>query len=256
MLATTQVQTKQLADRTAYDLYVPPTYDGSRVYDVLVSVLPVHPDIPRYRPLELFSDFADANEYLLVAPRFEMSSGFQLLGMGTSFRYDHCLLEIVEEVGGTYNTKAAQFDMFGYSAGGQFGHRFMYLHRDRLRAIAIGAPGTVTLPNTSENWPAGIGDVFAADGVDSEEISGYWPRILLFVGDQDISTEFLTQTAEANRFGLTRLQRAQTLHSALLEANIPHQYLEVPGMLHTAGEAMDRLMPRVWHFFRASSAAT
>lgn len=257
MLTTTRIHAHQLADGTAYDVYVPPSYDGSRPYQLLVSVLPVHPNIPIYRALELFSDLADAKDYLLVAPRFEMSSGFQFLGIGTPVRHDVCLVDIIHDVRRTYDVEPKQFNLFGYSAGGQFAHRFMYLHRDRLRAVAVGAPGTVTLASTADNWPAGLADVRAVFGGDTN-VGGageYWPRILLFVGDKDVSTEMLSQTEESNRFGLTRVERARTLHAAWLAASIAHEYVEVPGMEHGDAEAMDRLMPRVWQFFLDSSAS-
>src|SRR5215218_5627293 len=159
-MVETQVHADQLADGTPYDLYVPATYTGGdHAFRLLVSVLPVHPNIPRYRALELFGDFAAAARRLVLAPRFDINSGFQSLGLGTPERYDLRLLQMVDAVAGSHALESPSFELFGYSAGGQFAHRFLYLHRERIRAIAIGAPGTVTLPTALEPWPAGLGNI-------------------------------------------------------------------------------------------------
>ena len=44
----------------------------------------------------------------------------------------------------------------GFSGGGQFAHRFLYLYPERIKAVSIGAPGTVTLLDASIDWPRGI----------------------------------------------------------------------------------------------------
>ncbi len=255
MVVTTRIRSSQLPDGTAFDLYLPDTHDGSRALPILVSVLPVHPSVPRYAALELFDEFADANDYLIIAPRFDITSGFQTLGVGTSDRYDARLLQMVEHVGKAHSTDPAQFDMFGYSAGGQFAHRFMYFFRDRLRAVAVGAPGTVTLPDTREAWPAGLADVTTPDGHSCNLSGDHWPRILLIVGDADITSENLQQSEVANRFGSTRLERARTLHYAWQSSGIPHDYVEVPGMAHSSPETSDLLKPHLRQFFRDRTLA-
>ena len=47
----------------------------------------------------------------------------------------------------------------GFSGGGQFTQRFLYIHPDRLSAISIGAPGKVTLLDDQLMWPKGIKNV-------------------------------------------------------------------------------------------------
>ena len=59
-----------------------------------------------------------------------------------------------------------------------------------------------------------------------------WPDILLFVGDQYISTHMLSQTEVANGSSFTRVERARTLHQAWLTQSIPHEYAAVAGMSH------------------------
>jgi hypothetical protein len=57
-------------------------------------------------------------------------------------------------------------------------------------------------------------------------------RLLFFVGEQDVTAEFLPQNDAANRFGRTRVERADTLHTAWAAASIDHIYVRVPGMGH------------------------
>jgi pimeloyl-ACP methyl ester carboxylesterase len=252
-MVETRVHAYQLADGTPYDLYVPATYTGGdQPFRLLVSVLPVHPNIPRYRALELFGDFAAAARRLVLAPRFDIHSGFQFLGLGTPERYDLRLLQMVDAVARSHTLATPLFELFGYSAGGQFAHRFLYLHGEHLRSVVIGAPGNVTLPRTDEPWPAGLAKMADIGGKEVDLTGGQWPDILLFVGDQDVTTELLDQDAAANRFGRTRLERARTLHHAWLKASIPHQYHEVAGMGHGDIVTDDRPMQTVWQFLSPS----
>ena len=56
--------------------------------------------------------------------------------------------------------------MAGFSGGGQFTNRLLYLHPERLDAVSTGAPGRVTMLDENLKWPAGIKDVFEVfDGV-------------------------------------------------------------------------------------------
>jgi hypothetical protein len=48
--------------------------------------------------------------------------------------------------------------MVGFSGGGQFAHRFLYLYPERWAAVSVGAPGRVTMLNFSQKWPVGVAD--------------------------------------------------------------------------------------------------
>jgi len=121
-----------------------------------------------------------------------------------------------------------------------------------MRAIAIGAPGTVTLPSALDPWPAGLGDVSTVSGKELELTGGQWPHILLFVGDQDVATHLLDQSEAANRFGRTRVERARSLHQAWESAAIPHQYAELAGVGHGDVIHQDDAIRAVWNFLSAN----
>ena len=229
-----------------------PTTRTTSSWRLLVSVLPVYQSIARHRALTLFSDFATSHRRLVLAPRFDIKSGFQSLGLGTPERYDLQVLQMVDAVASSHTLATSLFDLFGYSAGGQFAHRFLYLHPERIRAIAIGAPGTVTLPSAWAPWPQGLANVTTLAGQEVDLTGGQRPDILLFVGDQDVTTNLLDQSEAANRAGRTRVERARTLHAAWESATIPHQYRELPGVGHGDVIHDDRPIQVVWEFLSAS----
>jgi pimeloyl-ACP methyl ester carboxylesterase len=246
-----RIRPGKLGDGTPYALYVPATCDGRRASELVVSVLPVEPSVPVHRDLELFADFATAHRCVVLAPRFDFHGGFQRLGIGTAVRHDLRLLEMVDDAARSQPIETRRFHLFGYSAGGQFAHRFLYLHRERLGAVAIGAPGTVTLPSLAHGWPAGVADLEAVAGKRRDLSDRQWPRILLFVGGQDVGDEGVNREDWANRTGLTRLERARTLHAAFQAAAIEHEYVEVPAMGHDDIVTMEP----VWRFL-AGGAGT
>ena len=212
-----------------YYLYVPPDYDGSRTFRLLVSIHGQSRGAVSYAGR--FTAFADQHNYIVLAPRFPPSVRFQELGIGGE-RADLRLLELVEELAAEYAVEASRFDLFGYSGGAQFAHRFLYIQPARLRSVVVGAPGTVTLPSDRDRWPVGIRGLAKAAGVrfNLEEVRR--PRVMLIVGADDVTLDGLNQSERAMRTGTTRLGRTRSLHASWLVAGIDHQYVEIPNSGH------------------------
>src|SRR5690606_39266483 len=97
------------------------------------------------------ADFARAHRVVVLAPLFpagmtepgELSS-YKLIRHG-GIDYDRVLLGMVAEVAARYRLAGERFYLHGFSGGGHFAHRFLYLHPERLAGVSIGAPGIVTL---------------------------------------------------------------------------------------------------------------
>ncbi|MGH9173262.1 MAG: hypothetical protein ACRD1H_02830, partial [Vicinamibacterales bacterium] len=139
-----RIQERHLSDGTRFDIYVP----SRRPTRVLVSAIPViEAVLPRSVGVELAGTFAEEHAYLVLSPAFDYQSGFQLLGVGGPVRHDLLLLRMLDDVARDGLVSTDRVSLFGYSAGGQFAHRFLYLHSERLDQVAIGAPGGVTLPD-------------------------------------------------------------------------------------------------------------
>lgn len=80
-----------------------------------------------------------------------------------SLRSDIALLDILDEVKIRWPGIGTEKRFLGgFSGGGHFAHLFMYLSPEKLHAVSIGSPGSVTMLDESLNWPAGIKDVSEA----------------------------------------------------------------------------------------------
>ena len=227
-----------------YLLYVPPPRDGRAAGRILVIVHGYSRRAMAY--VEQFTEFAARNQYILLAPIFPASMRYQLLGIGSRERSDLRLLDLVDEIGVAHNVATEQFDLFGYSGGGQFAHRFLYVHPERLRAVAVGAPGTITIPSKEAPWPAGLSKLPGRSGIRFKLEAVRRPRVLLVIGQEDVRLEDLNQAEWAMRFGATRLGRARALHAAWLVAGIEHEYVEVPAAGHGLGES---ILEPIFRFF-------
>ena len=237
-------QASRAHPRQRFYLYVPRSYDGQVQFRLLVVIHGTSRRAEEYA--EQFTDFADEHRYIILAPLFPSPQRYQQLGMGDddSIRADLRLLELVDEVGARYRVETGSFDLFGFSGGGQFAHRFMYVHPERLRSIVAAAPGTVTLPTDRDRWPTGVADMGKLAGARFDLKRVRRVRSMLIVGEDDVESENLRNTNEANELGRTRLKRARTLHRAWLDAGIDHEYVEVPDVGHVLDERIARRAQR------------
>ena len=227
-----------------YYLYVPPTYDATRPYRLLVVVHGASRSAERYS--ERFVDLANLEQYIILAPLFDESVHFQDLGVESNARADRRLLLLVAEVASRYMIEPQCFDMFGYSAGGQFAHRFLYLHPERLCSVVVGAPGTVTLAAFQRDWPIGIRDLMETTKNEFRTSDINQVRIMLLIGKEDVGEKELNQDKWAMHAGDNRRERARRLHESWTLKGIQHEYIEVPGVAHTMSD--DRLLTPAFDF--------
>jgi pimeloyl-ACP methyl ester carboxylesterase len=119
---------------------------------------------------DAFADFAEANDCIVLAPLFpagitgpgELSS-YKLLRAG-ALHDDAVLLSMVDELQEKYRLEDERFLLYGFSGGGHFTHRFLYLHPEHLRGASIGAPGVVTLLDHGYDFWVGVRDFEARFG--------------------------------------------------------------------------------------------
>jgi len=152
--------------------------------------------------------------------------------------------------------------MMGYSGGGQFVHRFMYLHAERLRAVSIGAPGRVTMLDEEVKWPNGVKDlneVFGDGTVAKKDVMRKMPIQLAVGGEDNLvhgGDEFcewlegkkkeLTKDKinanmannEPGRLMLGRLDTLKALQLAWQEGISPNLEI-VDGLKHDSGGVLD-----------------
>ncbi|KAI1771158.1 alpha/beta-hydrolase [Hypoxylon cercidicola] len=200
--------------------------------------------------------FARSAPCAILAPLFPAGldgpndvDSFKLLRSRT-LRSDLALLDILDEVAARWpGIDTRKVFLAGFSGGGQFVHRFLYLHPERLAAASIGAPGHVTVLDDSQNWPIGVKDAEALFGrtIDKDRV-GKVP-IQLIVGGAELAPhggeEFwawmrdLAGRNEGARQAMKfpamvkgRLATLQELHGLWMRDGITAQFDVVPGVAH------------------------
>ncbi len=234
--------------RFSYGVYVPASYTRARA-DEFSLLVAVHgseraPETAR----ALFERLADETGRIVVAPLFPMAvtddeeTHNYIFLQYRDIRYDLILLHMVDAVAQRFGVPADRLWLAGFSGGGQFVHRFMYLHAARLAAVSIGAPGIVHTLDPHRDWFVGVRDVVARFGRDIDRDSLRGLPVQVVVGGDDLATDILVAPPNplymdgVNDTGSTRVERAQFLHRLLLDAGVDCRFDLVPGAGHSAQE--------------------
>ncbi|HTK01683.1 MAG TPA: alpha/beta hydrolase [Bordetella sp.] len=239
--------------RFSYCTYVPPHIaQARRPMKLVVIVHGTGRAFVEYR--DAFAEFARWNDCIVLCPLFPAGvlgdgnrDGFKHLREG-DIRYDDILLDMVDEVAGKFDCDFSRFMLFGYSGGGQFVNRFAVLHPERLLAVSIGAPGSVTLLDADKDWWVGTRDMAARFGKSLDLDALRRVAVHMVVGKADIETWEITHQEGGkyympgcNDAGRTRPERLATLRRSFEAAgvavemdvvdNVPHDGLKVVGIV-------------------------
>ncbi|MGK9166474.1 alpha/beta hydrolase [Inquilinus limosus] len=230
--------------RFSYSLTIPPRLrDAPERVPLLV---PVHDSTRAVQTAsDAFAEFARWHGAAVLAPLFPADpfgdgneDGYKYLAEG-DIRYDRLLLAMVAEAEMRTGLGFDRFCLFGFSGGAHFAHRFLYLYPERLRAVSIGAPGSVTLIDPKRDWWVGTRDM--------ERIFGRAPDldalrrvpVHLAVGDADLETASITHQpggrhwmADANRAGANRIARLTSLRRNLQAHGLAVRHDIISGAAH------------------------
>ncbi|KAJ5159573.1 uncharacterized protein N7482_006577 [Penicillium canariense] len=252
-LGNTPAWTSIADTRMCYFLYVPQNYHALKRLQLIVLIHSSYRTASELRTH--FAEFAEKYSCLVLAPLFPVRPddpkdcrGYKKLKDG-DIRYDKIVLSMAEEVQARYKkVDIDRFLMFGFSGGGQFVHRFAYLHPQRLRAIACCAPGSQTLPDETRSFPEGVKDLQEVFGISIQwEVLRRVPAMFI-VGGDDTDTFYVTARGRTldpevqnGRVGATvRLEKYWR------EAGAQSHLLVVPGVSHQE----DQLLGHVMLFFQ------
>ncbi|GAA2848494.1 hypothetical protein GCM10010517_05740 [Streptosporangium fragile] len=243
--------------RFSYCLYVPEDYDesGHQRYELVVVVHGTDRTAAEYR--NLFADFCEAHDCIVLAPLFPAGIArrdelhdYKFIDYG-GIRFDRVLLSMVDEVAAKYRLDGSRMLMHGFSGGGQFVHRFFYLHPRRLRAVSIGAPGLVTLLDPHWPWWAGTRDFTERLGARLDLEAMRDVAVQMIIGAEDTDTWEITVTEQdalwvegADSAGATRVDRLSSLHRSFTDAGITARLDVVPGAAHSGFD----ILPAVQDF--------
>lgn len=247
--------------RLHYSMYVPRDLDLSSPAPLVAVQHGTARTALRYR--DALRPFADANGAVILAPLFPAGiidpydlHNYKFIEY-EGIRFDHALLSMVDEVAERYNVSTEKFYLHGFSGGGQFAHRFFYLHPDRLAAISIGAPGRITELDDAKQWWLGTGGWEEKFGrsIDIDAIRS--TPVHMVVGGDDVATAEINNPGDSNWMdgaeltGQTRIERLRTLHANYVSHGIVAELDIVPGVGHNG----TLVLPAVERFFAPHIAA-
>lgn len=247
--------------RLSYCLYVPPQEVLDRQTRIVVVVHGTDRTFTGYR--DNFAEFGRWNNCVIVAPLFPIGifgdgnrDGYKHL-VERELRYDLALIGMVEEVGRKYGISAEQFALWGYSGGGQFANRFLLLHPERLWAVSIGAPGSVTMIDDGRDWWVGTRDIEQRFDRPLDRDAVARVPVNMVVGKADLETWEITHKPGsrhwmegANAAGATRPERLQSLAQNFRAAGVDVRFDLVPNMPHSEAKGA----PYAMEFFAAQLA--
>lgn len=246
--------------RFSYCLYMPPEMlERSDPPELLVFMHGTGRTFMAYR--DALSGFGRWNYCAVLCPLFPANvlgdgnrDGFKQLREG-DIRYDHVLLGMVQEVGAKYGAPFERFALAGYSGGGHFANRFMYLHPERLWACSVGAPGSVTLLDDRRDWWVGVNGMEKIFGQALDMDALRRLPVQLVVGSTDQETWEITHQEGgrhwmpgANDAGRTRPERLASLQKSLQAAGVQAR-LDI--VLDVAHDGM-KCLPTITTFIAAA----
>ena len=228
--------------RFSYCLYVPPP-QGERRPELVVAV---HGSLRMFTVLrDAFSAFGRWNHCVVLCPLFpsnvlgdDNDDGYKYLYEG-ALRYDRVLLSIIEDATARHPVAGERFGLFGYSGGAHFAHRFFTLHPDRLWAVSIGAPGSVTLLDQTRDWWIGTRNAQDLFGVRVDPARMRRVPVQMVVGRVDLETFEITHRQGdrywmpgANDAGGNRPERLAMLRRSYEAHGIDVRFDVLPDVAH------------------------
>ncbi len=163
--------------------------------------------------------------------------------------FDTVLRHMIEELGRRFPLDPGGIYLRGFSAGGQFAHRFFCFHPELLRAVSIGAPGQTTLLDDRFPWPQGFADAEALFGRVPEPDRMRRVPVQIVVGAEDRHIH----SPEAR---MSRLDLNRELYRHYRESGFRVRFDLVPAAAHEGFKLIFDVMLFFDEIMRTETAAT
>ena len=200
-----------------------------------------------------FADLAAALGRPVIAPEFPADAWPSYQQVVHKGRADLALLGLMEELRLAGIWRTGTFDLFGYSGGGQFAHRFAMLYPNLIGRLTTVAAGWYTLPDDAP-FPYGFGPSQKRPGDWGAKMAARLDEFLgldihVAVGALDFERDDRTRKSASldKQQGRNRLERASrwcnALRAAAEERGLPEpeiQFAVLPGSGHSFAECMER----------------
>lgn len=227
-----------------YFVYVPT--GGGAGTQILVSVHGISRNA--HEQARMFAPFAERSGVVIVAPLFTPARfpDYQRLGRNVRGESPGEILErMIDEVARVTGASRERLHLFGYSGGGQFVHRFVMAHPERVAGYVVGAAGWYTFPEVHRRYPYGLRYNRRL------EFGGFEPERFLtvpgwvMVGERDAHAGTAMRRTERvmREQGGSRIERGERWVTAM---NVAAQALGLKPPLHF------ETLPRSAHSFRRS----
>ena len=228
-----------------YYVYVPANPRADAL--PLVSVHGISRNAPDHAAA--FGPLAEATGRVVIAPLFSTRGCRRYQRVLDDCRADKALLTTLDSVAAEIGVAVDRFDLFGFSGGAQFAHRFAMLHPARVHRLALASAGWYTLPTPDYSFPVGAAPD-SAEGVRLQSTLAAFLTVptLVMVGEHDTTRDAnLRRTHRLDRRqGLTRVERGarfvQTFRRAAKDAGIAPvtQFQTIPGCAHSFEDCIDK----------------
>ncbi len=209
-----------------------------------------------------FRACADAMGAPLIAPLFQRPAfrAYQTLGPRRTLSALVAFERLLQRLPALIGADTGRLNLFGFSGGAQFVHRFAMARPSRVGAIAVAAAGWYTMPDPSQRYPDGCGGM---DGRFGDLDAFLSLPLRVFAGDRDTEQDgALRRSALIDaRQGANRVERARAftfaINSAAAERGMPApaSFEILPGAGHSFAECVNAGLARSALSFFQSVAA-
>ena len=231
--------------RFSYCTYIPSSYKPGQKNDYKLLVLIHSSDRSNQDLRDYFIDFAEQNNFILLSPLFPCGieeendyDNYKYVKYKDN-RFDLILLSMISQVSTKYNLSWKKFNMYGFSGGAHFAHRFLLLHPEKIDTLCIASPGSITQINSEKNWWVGTKNIKDIFGIEINLKKLARPKIHLCVGEKDTSTVAITHSQGkkhwmegANSAGATRIDRLKSLYKNYTDHNMNVTLEIIPNKSH------------------------
>lgn len=182
------------------------------------------------------------NNYFLLGNLFDDGESPSVATQNDSSQWTYNLIEqLFTHFRSQTASKDARYDLVGFSAGGQFAHRFAFFaHRPQCDRIVACSSGWYTLPDAANTFPYGLGTTQRSTGADIRRALAAPLHLAVGSADTDPNSSGLRHTAEADAQGINRMQRANFAfqravdQSSALNCPLAWSLHLEPGVAHNA----------------------
>jgi pimeloyl-ACP methyl ester carboxylesterase len=191
---------------------------------------------------------------IVIAPLFDALQWphYQRLGGGAAAALLGLLDELAQEPTMPLALPLARVDLFGFSGGAQFAHRFAMLHPERLRRLALAAAGWYTFPDAAP-YPYGLGPPETGAGSRSARMQSRLDAFLalpvdICVGERDCKRDANTrsgaridaQQGRHRRARASRWSEALAVAAAVRGVRSQVRFTVLPGCGHSFRQCVQR----------------